>query len=339
MVRFHGVLSAVIVAAVCASTLAVTTSNGVEMAIQNSAPRSADNLMPAATVSAGAVMLSEVPTSEWTYGCSATSAGMVFGYYDRHGYSNMYSGPANGGVAPLTDLGSSCGLIATEKDFDGRTTRGHVDDYWTGYGDVGPDPYEGHWSEHVWADCTADFLGTNQWKWDFSLPYGDGRTANSDGSTTYFFYSNGTRLNDYVPSSSCGMPQTEMCHGMRLFAESRGYTVELNYTQKIREQSSDSSQGFTFADYMSEIDLGYPVMIHVTGHTMVGVGYEQASQTIYLHDTWDNSVHSMFWNSQYSGMQHQAMTVMHLAPVPEPGVMLLLIGPSVYGLLRRRSRA
>jgi hypothetical protein len=52
-----------------------------------------------------AVMLSGVPTSTWTYGCSATSAGILFGYYDRNGYSGMYTGPDNGGVAPLTDLG------------------------------------------------------------------------------------------------------------------------------------------------------------------------------------------------------------------------------------------
>ena len=51
------------------------------------------------------VMLSNVPTSRWTQGCSATSAGMIFGYYDRIGYSNMYTGPANGGVCPQSELG------------------------------------------------------------------------------------------------------------------------------------------------------------------------------------------------------------------------------------------
>ena len=76
-----------------------------------------------------AVMLGNVPTSSWTYGCSATSAGMMFGYYDHTGYSNMYAGPANGGVAPLTDLGNACSIIATQQGFDGRGTPGHVDDY------------------------------------------------------------------------------------------------------------------------------------------------------------------------------------------------------------------
>ena len=37
-----------------------------------------------------AVMLSNVPTSSWTYGCSATSAGMIFGYYDRTGCQHVF---------------------------------------------------------------------------------------------------------------------------------------------------------------------------------------------------------------------------------------------------------
>ncbi len=67
--------------------------------------------------SKSAVMLNGVPTSRWTYGCSATAAGMIFGYYDRNDYSNMYAGPANGRVAPLRDLGSQTSLIATKKGF------------------------------------------------------------------------------------------------------------------------------------------------------------------------------------------------------------------------------
>ena len=87
-----------------------------------------------------AVTIPDVPTSKWTYGCTATSAGMIFGYYDRTGYANMYTGPTNGGVAPLTDLGQgidpahpiagSTSLIATQRGFDGLATNGHADDYW-----------------------------------------------------------------------------------------------------------------------------------------------------------------------------------------------------------------
>ncbi|MCK5681329.1 hypothetical protein KAI46_11020, partial [bacterium] len=126
-------------------------------------------------LSLSSVYLGNVPTSTWTYGCSATAAGMLFGYYDRTGYSNMYNGPTNGGVAPLRDLGQgddpsapisgSCSIIATMNGFDGRMAPGHVDDYWTYYGYAGPDPWESGNTEHTWGRCTADYMGTNQWKW------------------------------------------------------------------------------------------------------------------------------------------------------------------------------
>ena len=66
------------------------------------------------------VYMLQVPTSEWTYGCSGTSAGMIFGYYDRNGYPDTYTGQANGGVAPLSALGATCSIIATAQGFDGR---------------------------------------------------------------------------------------------------------------------------------------------------------------------------------------------------------------------------
>jgi len=281
-----------------------------------------------------AVMLSEVPTSTWTYGCSATSAGMLFGYYDRRGHTNMYTGPANGGVCPLTDLGQgdipgspisgACSIIATENGFDGRTTAGHVDDYWISYGSAGPDPWESGGTEHTWGGCTADYMGTNQWKWDSNV---DGTVDfNVDGGTMCYCYTDGSKVYDYIPPSSWGTPQTELCHGMRLFAESRGYTVVENYNQLTDNQHAS---GFSFADYMSEIDAGRPVLLQVTGHTMVGVGYDQATQTVYLHDTWGNSVHTMIWGADYLGMYLQAVTVIQLEPVEEgcPGTHTVTVGP------------
>jgi hypothetical protein len=283
----------------------------------------------------GDVVLPNVPTSTWTYGCSATSAGMIFGYYDRMGYANMYSGGTNSGVAPLTDLGQgtgtpisgSCSIIATQNNFDGRTTRGHVDDYWVGYQspprNPDPDPWVTNgWSEHTWGDCTADYMGTNQWKWDFQG--GDGVTDfNTDGSTALFTYASPTKLYDYIPPAAAGLPRTALCHGLRLFAESRGYSVVhdgsnyQNYTQRVDTGSQGVAGGFSFADYMTEIDNGRPVMVQVQGHSMVGVGYNSTTaNTIILHDTWDNLTHTMTWGGNYAGMDHVAMTVIQLnAPV------------------------
>ena len=275
-------------------------------------------------LSQSAVMLSGVPTSSWTYGCSATSAGMIFGYYDRHGFSNMWAG----GLAPLSDLGNQTNMIATNA---------HVTDYWISYGSTGPDPWEGNWTEHTWSTCTADFMGTNQWKWDFDL---DGnKDFNFDGSTALFTWSTATKLYDYVPPAACGLPQTALCHGLRLFVEDRGYQVVhdgSNYQNWTQKTDNQATGGFSFADYMAEIDAGRPVMVQVVGHSMVGVGYDVVGSVVYLHDTWGDYVAQMTWGGSYSGMDMYAMTVIQL--VPEPATMSLLGVGIVVLLIRRRRR-
>jgi hypothetical protein len=297
-------------------------------------------------LSAGSsIILDGVPTSEWTYGCTATSAGMLFGYYDRHGYPNMYTGPANGGVCPLTDLGQgipaninypipgSCYIIATENGLDGITTTAHVDDYWTGVDDPGPDPWEGNWAEHTWGLCTADYLGTNQWKWDFDDTHDGVIDANNDGGTTFWTYSDGSKLYDYVPPAGYGLPQTSCCHGMRLFAESRGYTVLTNYNQKT---DNIVAAGFSFADFQAEIDAGRPVMIHASsatgGHTMLALGYDTSTNEIYIHDTWSNVRHTMTWGGTYGGFTLQAVTVIQLEPMDSiPPTTTKTVGDPQYG--------
>lgn len=85
--------------------------------------------------------IANVPASTWAFGCSATSAAMMFGHYDNAGYDNMYAGPYNSGVFPMTNATWGTVVIngetralnplsATRYGLDGRTIRGHVDDYW-----------------------------------------------------------------------------------------------------------------------------------------------------------------------------------------------------------------
>lgn len=254
----------------------------------------------------------EVPALRWSYGCSATSASMYFGYFDRNGYPNLYVGSTDGGVFPLTNKvwGNSsegygeCPLSASHKGIDNLTIKGHVDDYYSAY-DSAVDPYYGSWAEHSAKNCVGDYMGTNQYQ----------NWLNTDGSTVFFYYTNGSPLYDYSGSESD--KYRDGTHGMRLFAESRGYSVATNYNQYIFGYKGNT-KGFTYSQYKSEIDSGYPVLIQVEGHTMIGVGYTGTDQII-VHDTWDYSSHTMTWGGKYSGMQHFAVSVFHMKPVsPTP---------------------
>ena len=266
----------------------------------------------------GATIIDDVPAFTWCFGCSATSAAMIAGYYDRSGYPNLYSGPTNNGLLPLNndeywttwkdsclDTRNRAPVSATQKELDEQADRGHVDDYWVCYGDSGEDPFVTNgWNEHTHGSCTADFMGTSQ----SSSPI-----ENPDGATTFWHYRNGDKLKSevlfssgpeyYKPSGLCGVQE---------FYESRGYTVNDAYNQYIYPYGTND-HGFTFEQYKREIDANRPVMIHVKGHTMVGVGYDDsASQQMYIYDTWDHSTHTMTWGGTYSDMQHYAVTIVTL---------------------------
>ena len=276
-------------------------------------------LAPSAGPGVTAAATLSVPAYNWSFGCSATSAAMIAAYYDRTGYPNIYTGPTNGGVMPMDnsvwpdwvdsggDTRSQCPLSATRNGLDGRTARGHVDDYWVQYGHAGPDPYvTSGWTEHTLADCTGDFMKTNR-----------AATGNSDGATTFYFYTNGAPL-PADDMETHGIDEIDGGYGVKLFYESRGYTVTSMYNQYIYGYASPSA-GFTYEQYKAEIDAGRPVMFHVAGHTMVGVGYDDTSSNLmYIHDTWDYSTHTMEWGGSYSGMVHYGVTIVRLAAPSGP---------------------
>lgn len=261
---------------------------------------------PVATPTRSAVLLDYVPAFDWSFGCSATSASMIAGYYDNNGYPDMYSGPTNNGFMPMNnsswgyvmingELRALCPLSATRNGLDGRTTRGHVDDYWIASGDTTSDPFiVNGWSEHTSGDCTGDFMKTNQSVYN-----------NSDGSTTFYYYTNGSPLSSTTPADGC--------YGLNLFYESRGYDVVAYYSQFIYGWEGNTI-GFTFNQYKQEINNGRPVLIQVEGHTMVGYGYDDNGSVVYLHDTWDYSSHTMTWGDSYAGMAHYGVSVVQLEP-------------------------
>ena len=269
--------------------------------------------VPEPNLAAGINTLNTVPAFTWCYGCSATSAAMMMGYYDNQGYPNMYTGPTHGGVCPMNNetywghtvwpsvTCGECPLSATHIGKDGRTARGDVEDYWIDYGDAGPDPYiVNGWTEHTQGDCTADFMGTSQSKF-----------SNTDGSTRFYNNTDGSALSDYT---GCEPSRRDGCHGIKLFVTSRGYTVTANFSQYIYGYSGNT-KGFTYDNFKTEIDAGRPVLIQVVGHTMLGYGYNDTGSLIYIHDTWDNSNHSMTWGGSYSSMQHYGVVVLRLQSI------------------------
>jgi len=262
----------------------------------------------------GTKIIEGVPAFDWCFGCSATSMAMLASYYDRNAYNNIYTGSTNGGVMPLDNSiwggatingedRSFCPLSATKQGLDGLATQGHVDRFWYKYGQTGTENFSGD-PTSLYSGCTTDFMGTNQDWW-----------SNSDGATTFYNNQGGIPLEDYSICETQSPRRRDGMHGAKLFFQSRGYTVTTNYNQYIVEQSSTSGQGFSFANYKTEIDNNHPVLIQVAGHTMLGVGYNEVGNIVYLHDTWDYSTHEMTWGGIYSSMQHYGVGVIHLEPI------------------------
>ncbi|NLU37839.1 MAG: T9SS type A sorting domain-containing protein [Bacteroidales bacterium] len=264
-------------------------------------PPSGFKARKAVAVSSSAVIINDVPALSWCFGCTPTTGAMLAGFYDRQGYVNMYAGPTSNGVFPINnsvwgnayingETRALCPLSATRNGLDGRTSRGHVDDYWIKYLNANPDPYiTNGWAQHAYEDCTADFMKTSQ------SAYG-----NQDGWTIFNYYPSGSKY--------YGTDDEDGPYGLQLFFESRGYTLGERYSQTIVGYNGNAN-GFSFSNYVAEIDAGRPVMLHVEGHTMLGVGYDFDTQTVYLHDTWDYDLHSMIWGGIYDDMQHLAVSV------------------------------
>ena len=268
-----------------------------------------------------ATKLSTVPAFRWVFGCSAVSGAMVAGYYDRNGYPNIYTGPTDGGVIPLVEpaLGDpdywgtwsdiepttypNNPLIASHQGLDGRTTRGSIDDYWVSYLSGVQDPYiTNSWTQHTWGDAIGDYMKTSQSAY-----------SNVDGSTSFYGYPNSATKLTCSAMAILGISQYDGTYGRKLFYEARGYTVTDCYAQVTDNKKAG---GFSLANFKTEIDAGHPVFLNLTGHSVVGVGYDPSpSTTIYIHDTWDNSEHSMTWGETYSSptMKLESVSIVNLA--------------------------
>jgi hypothetical protein len=267
------------------------------------------------------------PAFTWVFGCSSVSGAMIAGYYDWHSYPNMYTGPTNGGLMPLVDSswaqwqdgqGTSYPnnpLVASHKGSDGRTTKGSIDDYWIKYGSNLPDPYIGHWTQHTWSSAIGDFMKTSQSKY-----------GSTDGSTWFWNYNDSTKLTcAAMKTFDSGMgfghiSDFDGTYGRLLFYQARGYTVTDCYNQPT---DNNAAGGFSMANFRAQINAGNPVFLNLAGHSIVGVGYASStSNTIYIHNTWDTSTHTMTWGTSYSGMKLLSVSVVNLKPGTVPSQIL-----------------
>jgi hypothetical protein len=268
--------------------------------------------------SAAGINILTVPAFNWVFGCSAVSGAMIAGYYDRVGWPNMYTGPTNGGVIPLDNsywptwsdgfaTYPNCPLIASKNGVDDRVTRGSIDEYWVKYNSSATDPYiTNGWTQHTWGDAIGDYMYTSQ-----------SAFGNVDGSTTFY---NWTSLS--IPLSCDFMASNALYDGTlgrKLFYEARGYTITDCYNQKT---DNTIAGGFSFAQFKTEIDAGRPVMLNLAGHTVVGVGYDDSSNLVYINDTWDYDNHTMTWGGSYSGMVLQSVSIVNIQGTVIPAPIL-----------------
>ncbi len=261
-------------------------------------------------------VLLNFPSYDWVFGCSAVSGAMIAGYYDMHGYPNMYAGEMWGGVMPGTDMmwpewkDSTSAvypnnpLVASHQGVDGRTTKGSIDDYWISYNSYLADPYiTGAWTQHTWGSAIGDYMKTSQSDY-----------VNPDGATSFYARDGSNEILTCSEMEEMYISDRDGTYGVKLFYEARGYTVTDCYFQSTDNRNEGA---FSLADFQAQIDAGHPVMLHLEGHTIVGYGY--VGNTVYIRDTWDNDptrIHTMVWDDdpRYSGFALTSASIVNIKP-------------------------
>jgi len=209
------------------------------------------------------VKILDVPDYTWHAGCFGTANGNLMGFWDRNGFTNFYTGPTGGGMAPLNSSGANAsirGMWASEAGVDGRPSDrpGHMNDYYVNYESVAADPYVTAGRAEHSPDCIGDFIGLNQKKWGSLAGECSG---NIDGySFVYWDKAGGKRVN-YTPPQTSSVPVVDIQSGLRAWTRWRGYDADVFTQLTDFNPETPPGTGFTFEDLKAEINAGYPVLI------------------------------------------------------------------------------
>lgn len=242
----------------------------------------------------------EVPQAEYMYGCTATAVGMLLGYYDRYGYlgydvSNLIEGEvelnARGLDGDIYDMDAFDTVLGSA-----IASREHVERFF----DQSPEyeyPYtfvEGTTNLNISIfNCIADYLGTNQyWR------------GNGNYSTTYYItslenilnFTSQTKISSGTLTVTIPNQYRDLLYGLNLYVQNAGYSLDVRNTKT--EYVNTNGGSFSFEDYKAEIDAGRAVLIHISGHTMIGYGYDDSTAEIIFDDTYRHN-RRMRWGGTY----------------------------------------
>jgi len=215
----------------------------------------------------GAGSMSGVPAYVWRHGCGPTSAGMVLGYWDGHGFPDLVPGDAGSQTASVDAM-----VASTE----------HYNDYGVPRDDSGAILADKSQLGGAHAsNCVADFIHTS-WSSD-SLRYGWSMVTTSTSATYGISYG----MEAYALLANAA-------YGSSSLSQRVDTNITAGWTAFVAEIDAGRPTVFLVD---TEGDA-------LTDHMVAVFGYEQTGGKNYYicYNTWDTAVHKYEYRARASGV-------------------------------------